>query len=114
MQFLVEDTAPGILRIPPRFLVLVALWLIACTSIVIGLIQASLQTDAWPVLIYLALYLLTLVQLNLASRHVGRFSKSAIFFYPLWLAAFWVIFIISIFRNYVFSKSKSNQEETTL
>ena len=114
MQFLVEDTAPGILRIPPRFLVLVALWLLACTSIVIELIQASFQTDAWPVLIYLALYLLTLVQLNLASRHVGRFSKSAIFFYPLWLATFWVIFIISFFRNYVFSKSKSNQEETTL
>ena len=103
----VKGTAPGLLA-------LIILWLIACTSIVIGLIQASLQTDAWPVLIYLALYLLTLVQLNLASRHVGRFSKSAIFFYPLWLAAFWVIFIISIFRNYVFSKSKSNQEETTL
>ena len=114
LQRWITDTAPQILRIQPGVLMLVALWLIACTSIVIGLIQASLQTDAWPVLIYLALYLLTLVQLNLASRHVGRFSKSAIFFYPLWLAAFWVIFIISIFRNYVFSKSKSNQEETTL
>lgn len=114
LHILVAGTAPRILRTPPRYFALIILWLVACTSIVIELVQASMQTDAWPVLVYLALYLLTLLQLNLASRHVGRFSKSAIFFYPLWLAAFWLIFTISLVRNFIFNKSKINHKETTL
>ena len=106
LQRWIAETAPQILRIQPGVLILIALWLIACTSIIIGLIQASMQTDAWPVLVYIALYLLALLQLNLASRHVGRFSRSAIFFYPLWLATFWVIFTISLVSNFIFNKSK--------
>jgi hypothetical protein len=107
MQILTSSTAPNILRLPARNLALVALWLIACTTIIFELIQASMQSDAWPVLIYLALYLLTLLQLNLASRHVGGHSKSAIFFFPLWLIAFWIIFAISLVRNYIIKRPKS-------
>ena len=90
-----KNFSTGAAATPPPLFVAVFLWVMAGLSIVIELARGFLAARPAYIAASAALYLAYALHLRLTARRFGDFRRWAIALYPVWLAAFLLIFLKS-------------------
>ena len=96
LQGWTKNYATGALQTPPALLVTTFLWVSGCMSSVLYLLAALLPQSGVPLPLALALYLLWAAELFRLTKPLGRFWLVSVLVYPLPLAVFLVVFLVSL------------------
>jgi 4,4'-diaponeurosporenoate glycosyltransferase len=94
-----KNYATGALKTPLLLFGMVFLWVASCISAFICLIQAIFMQNSLLILIFLMLYALWVLELFRISRKIGRFKEYALIFYPIYMALFMWVFILSFIKK---------------
>ena len=99
LQGWTKNLAAGAAKTPPALLIPVFLWIASVISAPLHLILFALTSNAFGALAYGLLYVCWVAALFLTARRVGRFSPFAILLFPLPMAAFLAVFVVSLFKR---------------
>lgn len=99
LQGWTKNQATGALKTHWAVFLMVFLWITACTSVPIQLIIALLKADTLALLVFAAFYGLWVLELRRISRRLGDFAWPGILLYPLLLAAYLGIFLVSLVKK---------------
>lgn len=101
-----KNYATGAIKTSPIMLLLLVLWIGTYISVPLKLLNSAIKLDLGHVAVYSAMYMVLAFQLLRVSRRTGSFKKWASLIYPVPLAAFLAIFIISIFKKLFLGKTE--------
>ena len=94
-----KNYATGALKTAPVIFGLVFLWVTSCIASVIIVVQSLLDFNMTHFLLAMGLYFLWILELFRVSKAVGRFKKTTVFAYPIYLFFFMMVFFISLFKK---------------
>lgn len=94
-----KNFATGALNTHMVILVMVFFWICSCTSAVLTFLQSIISQDLYYLIICFLLYVLWIVELFRISREIGNFKKLVLISFPLYLALFFGIFILSLVKK---------------
>ena len=94
-----KNYATGALKTPPLLFIMVFLWITSCTSAFICLMQAILLKNLLHIVIFLFLYALWVLELFRISHKIGHFKKYALIGFPVYMAMFLLVFILSLLKK---------------
>ena len=100
-----KNMASGAMKTPLLILLLVVLWFGAITSVFVNLIRSIIDYNIYSIVAYVALYFFTVILLWINSRNIVNFKFITLLFYPVLLLGCFVIFIISMFKRYIFKQT---------
>ncbi len=96
LQGWTKNYATGALQTPPALLLTTFLWVSGCTSAVLYLIAALLPQSGVLLPLAAAVYLLWAAELFRLTRPLGKFRFAAVLLYPVPLAVFLAVFLVSL------------------
>ena len=96
----------GASNIPIPMFLLILILISAYSTAVYAIIKAFVNTPDPYFIVSLLCYLLCVLQIGIISRKVGSCHPLAAAFYPVFLAAFIAIFIVSAFQKLVLKRTK--------
>lgn len=99
LQGWIKNLAAGAAKTPPWLFFAVFLWITSATSVPLHLFRAISVQAWWNVVVYGGLYLCWVTAIVSLMRRIGRFQFVAALFYPFALAAFFSLFLISVFKR---------------
>lgn len=91
-----KNMATGAATAPARLVLMSFLWVTGCMGAVVDLIRIALAGDLRLLLPAAVLLIIAFVEVLRAARMAGSFRLSALLVYPVWLAAFILIFVLSL------------------
>ncbi len=94
-----KNYATGALKTPLLLFGMVFLWVASCISVFICLVQAFIMQNFLYILVYICLYALWVLELFRISRKIGRFKEHALVFYPVYMALFMWVFVLSFIKK---------------
>jgi len=100
-----KNMASGAMKTPLLLLIMVVLWFGAITSVFVNLIRSIIDFNLFAISVYAALYFFTAILLWSISRKIGGFKFRGVLVYPILLLACFVVFIISMFKRYIFKET---------
>ena len=94
----IKNMASGAVETPPYLFWMTMLWLTGCFGIFFDTLRTVVRGNmitiaALPTAILLVLFI---IQIIWASRRVGNFHPLVMFFFPIWLFIFMIIFMLSV------------------
>lgn len=94
-----KNFATGAMKTDFLILVMVFWWLTASASTFINVVYSCVDFNLKELVIYLALYIIWVVEIFRISIKTGKYMKWAVLIYPIPLLAFFVIFILSLIKK---------------
>ncbi|MHB8963884.1 MAG: glycosyltransferase family 2 protein [Saccharofermentanales bacterium] len=94
-----KNFATGASKTPPATFIAVFAWITSCLSTVIEVIMHAVAQDLPRLVIWLALYSVWVAILLAVSARAGSFSKTVVLFYPVLLATFLIVFVVSLVKR---------------
>ena len=98
-----KNYATGASKAPIFIFILVFLWVASCASTVIYLVKAVISLKLTYIVIGLILYACWIFEFFRISNRLGRFKKTTIIMFPVYLIFFIGVFLVSLFKK-VFRK----------
>ncbi len=95
----IKNYATGALKSDPFIFCLVFLWVTSCLSSSIFFVQSLTTFNMGLILLATCFCFLWLVELFRLSSAIGRFKKTTVIFYPVYLVFFVLIFSISLLKK---------------
>jgi 4,4'-diaponeurosporenoate glycosyltransferase len=95
----VKNMAAGASGTQPLALILVILWVTSAFSVTIRLVQAAASGNAPWLAVYALLYAAWALTLSRTAAKFGRFAPWATLLFPLPMAAFASIFLVSLVKK---------------
>jgi len=99
LQGWIKNLAAGAAKTPPWLFAAVFLWIASATSVPLHLFRAIAAYDWLSIAVYGALYFCWVAAVFMLMRRIGRFRFVAALLYPLALAAFFALFLVSIIKR---------------
>ena len=99
-----KNYATGAIKAQPLLFVLVFLWITSITSVSINLIQSIAGKDLIYGPVYILLYLLWAGELCRISGNIGNFKKYILLIFPVYLALFLCVFLLSFIKKLLHMK----------
>jgi len=99
LQGWIKNLAAGAAKTPPWLFAAVFLWIASAASVPLHLFRSINAQDCLSIAVYGALYLSWVAAILLLLRRIGRFRFVAVLLYPLSLAAFFALFLVSAVKR---------------
>lgn len=96
-----KNFSSGSISIRPWLLVLVVAWIAFLTAVPFEIIRAYASGDSLPLVLLIVLYAVSVLFLYRNARQMGSYPFYPCLFYPVYLAAFHIIFFYSIYATFV-------------
>jgi 4,4'-diaponeurosporenoate glycosyltransferase len=99
LQGWIKNLAAGASKTPPKLFIGVFLWIASAVSVPLHLFRAIAAQSWLSIAVYGVLYLCWVTAILFIMRRIGKFRVVAAPLYPLSLAAFLALFVVSIVKR---------------
>ena len=99
LQGWTKNFATGAGKTSPSLIFMIVLWLSTCISAVIYFLNLISDYSTINLVFAFTVYCIVTAELFVASRHIGNFKKWLVALFPIPLAVFLFIFLVSIFKK---------------
>ncbi|HWQ06571.1 MAG TPA: glycosyltransferase family 2 protein [Feifaniaceae bacterium] len=99
LQGWTKNLAAGAAKTPFPLFMPVFLWIMSAVSVPLHLVLFALMAERFGMIAFGTLYCIWVTVLCFLSRRVGRFSPLAIALFPVPMAVFLAVFVVSVFKR---------------
>jgi len=95
-----KNYATGALKTQPLLFLFIFVWVASCISTIILPIQAIITNNWLYLFIFIFAYAFWVLEINRISRKIGHFKPYTPFCFPLYMAVFLYVFLISFIKKF--------------